>query len=155
MNEIHDAILQSEFTTEEQQIFLQNFRCYLEYDPEKDFVIELDKVFEYLGFTQKANAKRLLLNTKYFTENKDYKIGGGDTLLISKDEPNNTDTNMNINEIPILKHEQKIRGGHNRQSIFITPDAFKNLCMLYPDNSKTLHLNFVFGYVRIRPDVSN
>ena len=47
MNEIHDAILQSEFTTEEQQIFLRNFRCYLEYDPKRDFVIELDKVFEY------------------------------------------------------------------------------------------------------------
>jgi hypothetical protein len=45
---------------------------YLQYDSEKDFVIDLDNIYKWLGFTRKDNAKRLLVN--HFKLDIDYKI---------------------------------------------------------------------------------
>ena len=48
------------FTNYEQQLFLSSFYCYLKYDTKKDFIIDLDNVWKWLGFSQKVNAKLLL-----------------------------------------------------------------------------------------------
>ena len=48
------------FTNYEQQLFLSSFYCYLKYDSKNDFVIDLDNVWPWLGFSSKFNAKRLL-----------------------------------------------------------------------------------------------
>ena len=52
------------FTEFEQQLFVSSFYCYLNYDKNIDFVIDLDNVWKWLGFKQKIDAKRLL--EKYF-----------------------------------------------------------------------------------------
>jgi hypothetical protein len=44
----------------------------LKYDKVNDFVIDLDNIWKYIGFRNKANAKRLLRNS--FIIEKDYKI---------------------------------------------------------------------------------
>jgi phage anti-repressor protein len=62
-------MLDSELNIEEQKIYL-NFQSLLDNDPETDYVIDLDFVFKWLGFTRRANVKRLL--DKYFTINIDY-----------------------------------------------------------------------------------
>lgn len=64
--------LKEKFSNYEQQIFLSNFYCYLKYDKVNDFVIDLDNIWKYIGFRNKANAKRLLQNS--FIIEKDYKI---------------------------------------------------------------------------------
>ena len=64
-----DALLNTE-----QQLFLSSFYCYLSYHPTNDFVIDLDDVWEWLGFSQKVNARSLL--EKNFIIDKDY-IGRG------------------------------------------------------------------------------
>lgn len=61
------------FTTEEQQLFVQSFQAYLQYDGQDDaFVIELDKVCEWMGFNKIGNAKRFLMSK--FEEHRDYII---------------------------------------------------------------------------------
>jgi hypothetical protein len=48
------------FNAFEQQLFLSSFYCYLNYHPTKDFVIDLDDIWKWLGFNQKYNAKYVI-----------------------------------------------------------------------------------------------
>ena len=69
------------FTNYEQQLFLSSFYCYLKYNSRNDFIIDLDNVWKWLGFSQKNNAKMLL--EKQFNIDKDYK-----RLLLSQQKQN-------------------------------------------------------------------
>ena len=64
--------IQENFTDFEQQLFVSSFYCYLNCDQKNDFVIDLDNVWKWLGFTQKYSAKYLL--EKQFTPELDYKL---------------------------------------------------------------------------------
>ncbi len=64
--------IKERFTNEDQQLFVANFYCYLNYDTRKDFIIELDKIYRWIGFSRKGDCKSLLVNN--FIENEDYKI---------------------------------------------------------------------------------
>ena len=92
------------FTDFEQQLFVSRFYCYLNYDPKKDFVIDLDNVWKWLGFYQKYNATYLLEKT--FKIDIDYK-----NLLLNDQE------------------QKKGSGGHNKKKIFLTIKTFKSLCL--------------------------
>ena len=96
--------LSAEFSTEDQIIFLNNFRSYLNYDQDKDYVIDFEKIVPLIGFTRKSNAKRII--DKYCTENEDYKI------LLRLEEKNTT----------VQQHG-------NKEIIMMTPNAFKEFCM--------------------------
>ena len=37
----------------QQKLFVSSFYCYLNYDKNKDFVIDLDNVWKWLGFSNK------------------------------------------------------------------------------------------------------
>ena len=58
-NKLLDKIKQI-FSGFEQQLFISSFYCYLNYDKNIDFVVNLDDVWEWLGFSQKIRAKELL-----------------------------------------------------------------------------------------------
>ena len=64
--------IKENFTEEEQQIYVTSFYCYLNYDSEKDFVIDFDDVWKWCGFTRRDNAIRLL--EKHFVKDVDYKV---------------------------------------------------------------------------------
>ena len=97
--------IKENFTEIEQQIFISSFYCYLNYHQTNDFVIDLDDIWNWLGFQQKYHAKHLL--EKNFIINTDYKI-----LL------------------PNIRDQPKIgRGGHNRSSIVLNIKSFKRLCI--------------------------
>jgi hypothetical protein len=49
--------VQNNFNNYEQQMFIASFYCYLNYDYENDYVIDLDNIWQWLGFGQKVNAK--------------------------------------------------------------------------------------------------
>jgi len=49
--------VKNNFTNYEQQLFISSFYCYLNYDYKNDFVIDLDNVWKWLGFSQKVKAK--------------------------------------------------------------------------------------------------
>ena len=91
------------FTSYEQQVFVSSFYCYLNYN-ETDFVIDLDNIWQWLGFSQKMTAKRLLENC--LINDVDYK-----NLLYFD-----------------VKQEKK-HGGHNKETIMLTVPAFKLFCL--------------------------
>lgn len=52
--------LQKKVTEEEQQLFVQHFSMFLQHDQEREFLISLDDVWEWIGFAKKQTAKELL-----------------------------------------------------------------------------------------------
>lgn len=93
------------FTETQQQLFVSSLYCYLNYHPTNDFVVDLDNIWQWLGFSQKAMAKRTM--EKHFVVDKDYK-----TLLCRLAEQK-TDT----------------RGGHNKETVLLNVQTFKLFCI--------------------------
>ena len=62
--------LKDGFSTEEQQLFISSFYCYLNYKSD-DFVIDLDDIWNWLGYNKKQKAKELL--ERNFKLDIDYK----------------------------------------------------------------------------------
>jgi hypothetical protein len=133
--------LQTNFSDYEQQMFLSNFYCYLKYDKVNDFVIDVDDIWEWLGFTTKGNAKRLVNN--FFVIEKDYKI------LINRNEHQTFDSEnmMEIEEednISNYEKSKKSRGGHNKEKIMLNIITFKRLCMkAVTERANEIHYYFI------------
>jgi len=107
--------IKTNFSDAEQQLFIGSFYCYLNYDTKKDFVVDLDNVWKWMGFSQKIHASVLL--DKLFLVDIDYKIiappiGGA-----------------NVESLLSPSREQKGRGGHNIKKIMLTIKCFKSLCL--------------------------
>ena len=96
--------VQKNFNNYEQQIFLASFYCYLNYDYKNDFVIDLDNVWQWLGFNQKVKAKVLLEN--HFTINIDYKLS-----------------------LSQMGKQTTTKGGHNKEIIMLNIKTFKLFCI--------------------------
>ncbi len=97
--------IKEHFTDFEQQLFLSSFYCYLNYDSKKDFVIDLDNVWKWIGFSQKVKAKILLEN--HFIIDKDY------IKLLSQTGNQST----------------KTKGGHNKEIFMLNVETFKKFCL--------------------------
>ena len=114
--------LQSKFTNYEQQLFLSSFYCYLKYDKINDFIIDLDDVWNWLGFSKKYHAKYLL--EKQFIIDKDYKCLlpklRQQKIIINDDDE--------IVQNP-TKESKSSRGGHNREIIMMNITTFKKICL--------------------------
>ena len=97
--------IKTKFTETEQQLFVASFYGFLKYDSKMDFVIDLDDVWKWVGFSNKAHSKHLL--EKHFIMDKDYK------LLLTK------------------ASDQKfhVRGGHNKEIIMLNVATFKRFCL--------------------------
>jgi hypothetical protein len=113
--------LKETFTEFEQQIFVGSFYCYLKYDKNKDFVIDLDDAWKWLGFKQKIDSKRLL--EKQFKLDIDYKnlapqVGGASS----------NEDNLALGTPKASSPDEKW-GGSNIKKIFLTIKCFKSLCL--------------------------
>lgn len=99
--------LAENFTSDEEKWYLASFYAYSKFHPVNDYVIDLEKVFEMIGFSKKGNAKRTL--QKYFKIDKDYKV-----LLL-----------------PTEKLVKSNGGsGLNKETIFLNINTFKHFCLL-------------------------
>ena len=96
--------IKDNFSTDEQQLFVASFYCYLNYKND-DFVVDLDNIWEWIGFSQKIRAKELLV--KNFKADIDYKFLLHQTGNQKKDG----------------------RGGYNKEKILMTVKTFKKMCM--------------------------
>ena len=114
-------LMNIEFTEEEQRWYVANLYVYMNYHPTNDFPINLEDVYKMIGFVHKKNAKRTLENN--FTEGEDYKVAlphiekrkNHEEVLLLPTEKQKTDEN---------------RGGHNKETVMLNIDTFKNLCMM-------------------------
>jgi hypothetical protein len=90
------------FSNYEQQLFVASFYCYLNYNSKTDFVIDLDNVWKWLGFSNKAHSKLAL--EKNFIINKDYKI-----LLTQLGEQTNKSLITKISDQKVMLEEVIIK----------------------------------------------
>ena len=109
--------VKNSFSNYEQQLFVSSFYCYLNYNSKTDFVIDLDNVWKWLGFSQKFNAKVVL--EKNFIVNKDYKF------LLS--QPTQQKNSNFAPEASGAKTDT--RGGHNKEIIMLNIETFKKFCL--------------------------
>ena len=98
--------IKSVFSDQEQQLFVSSFYCYLNYN-KTDFIVDLDNVWRWLGFSTKQKSEILL--ERHFILDIDYKKSA---LLSGKAD---------------LDDEK--RGGHNLKKIMLTIKCFKSLCL--------------------------
>jgi len=99
--------IKTNFTDNQQQLFVASFYCFLNYDTKKDFVIDFDHVWKWLGFSRKGNAKTVL--NKNFTIDIDYKIK----------------TASEVAEAVL----ETVNGGQNKETIMFTVNTFKKFCL--------------------------
>ena len=96
--------IKDNFTETQQQLFVASFYSYLKYDKNTDFIINLDDIWNWLGFNQKVKARILL--EKHFLIDIDYK-----NLLDAS-----------------IKQDKK-HGGHNKEVFIMNIKTFKLLCI--------------------------
>ena len=115
--------IKDNFTGFEQQLFVSSFYCYLNYDKNIDFCVDLDKIWKWLGFVSKFTAIRLL--EKNFKLDIDYK-----NLASLKSEATSIQENITL-ELPKENLTQKNQkwGGHIKQTIVLTIKCFKSMCL--------------------------
>ena len=97
LNKIKDT-----FSCEQQRLFITSFFCWLNYHPLNDYIIDINTIWKWLGFSQKASAKRII--EKNFKLNIDY--------IVPKE------TKLDLS-----------RGGHNKETILLNIKSFKLLCL--------------------------
>lgn len=100
--------IKENFNENQQQLFVASFYTFLNYDAKKDFVIDFDNVWKWLGFSRKDNAKRLL--DKIFIEEIDYQL--------SKVAPDERGALL-----------EPVNGGQNKETIMLTVNTFKKFCL--------------------------
>jgi len=113
--------IKENFTGFEQQLFLSSFYCYLNYHPTNDFVVELDKIWKWMGFSVKIKAKTIL--EKHFKINNDY------IILLSDSAQQD--------------FQNKKHGGHNKENIMLNITTFKLFCLL-SDTKKSKEIHYYF-----------
>lgn len=106
--------LKKKFTENEQRLFVSSFYCYLNYNSKTDFIIELENVWKWLGFSRIDPCKVVL--TKHFKKDIDYKIHTKDL----------TEENF-APQVAGTKKDR--RGGYNKEKILMTVNTFKKLCL--------------------------
>ena len=111
------------FNESEQQLFIASFYSYLNYHKTDDYIVDLDNIWQWLGFNQKFNAIRIL--EKNFEVEKDYKKS---LSLLGKQT--NIEINNKQNFAPHLGGAKKTgSGGHNIQKYYLNVKTFKSLCL--------------------------
>jgi len=134
-NEYNNKLLnkiKNNFGEYEQQLFISSFYCYLNYDKNIDFVIDLDNIWKWLGFQQKVKSISLL--EKNFKIDIDYKnisfdifneINEENIIKLEDTEKDIINDESDLNNKKIYKKH----GGHNVKKIFLTIKCFKSFCL--------------------------
>jgi hypothetical protein len=90
--------IKAKFTETEQQLFVASFYGFLKYDPNNDFVIDLDDVWKWLDFSTNQKSKMLL--EAQFVKDTDY------IILLNRQ----------------VKQSDHTRGGHNKEILLKSID---------------------------------
>jgi len=139
--------IRQHFTTEQQQLFVSNFYCYLNYNSKTEFVILLDLFWEWIGYSRIDNCKAVLI--KNFKENIDYKIekaapeDAGAAFSAPASSGAKNESVEEDQESEKIKKSKNIGGaGLNKEYITLTINCFKKLCLI----SKTTKASEIHDY---------
>jgi hypothetical protein len=94
--------IKSKFSEGQQQLFVASFFCYLNYNSKNEFIIDLDNVWKWIGFSRKDPAKVVI--DKNFVKDVDYKI---------------------VFQQPL----ENLKGGRPQEQILMTVNTFKKFCL--------------------------
>ena len=111
--------IKTAFSDQEQQLFVSSFYCYLNYN-KTEFVVDLDHVWVWMGFSQKMRAKDVL--ERHFVIDNDYKV-----FVHATSDAKDTQSFARL--IERAKPNDEKRGGHNYKKIMLTIKCFKSLCL--------------------------
>jgi hypothetical protein len=104
------SLLKSNFNENDIELFELNYKIYTinKNNPNK-FIVDLDTIWKWVGFSTKGNAKTLLIKESIgFKVNKDYQI-----LLLQLQKQSLVEK----------------RGGTNKEQILLTVNCFKKFCL--------------------------
>jgi len=109
--------IKEKFTEPQQQIFAASFYAYLNYN-KTDFVIVLNDIWKWLGFSRKEECKRVLV--KHFKQDVDYKIF---TVGLGEEKA--------ATEVAVAGLSRKNLGGagKNKEKILMNISTFKKLSL--------------------------
>jgi phage anti-repressor protein len=110
--------LHENFQEEEQRWYAANLYIYMKFHPTEDFPINLDDIYSMIGFANKENAKRTLVNN--FTRDIDFKVYEGQEVKAARPK-GRTDGTLHKNINPDWE---------GKQTILLNTETFKNLCMI-------------------------
>ena len=129
-------LIKEKFSKEDMELFKLFFNIYKAFKNNKeDFIVDLDEVYEWIGYSNKANAKKSLL--KYFKPNIDY--------MIIKD------SRISLIQLDERDAKDKTKGGDNKQIIKLTIKCFKNFCMV----AETKRSDQIYDYYITMEEVIN
>jgi len=103
--------IKQKFNENQINLFVASFYSYLNYNQETDYVIELENIWKWLGFSRKDFCKVLL--EKHFEKDRDYIIKIKEKTASVVTEAKNKEN----------------RGGHNKEIITMNIKTFKKLCL--------------------------
>lgn len=121
------------FNKDEQQLFIASFYSYLNHDSKTEFIINLSDIWKWLGFSRIDHAKTVL--KKHFVKETDY-IFAPEVAEVKKENLGN--------DFPQVVEKKETRGGYNKETILMTINTFKKLCL--KSNTKradTIHDYFI------------
>jgi hypothetical protein len=111
------------FTDNQQQLFVASFFTYLNYNSKNDFVIDLDNIWKWLGFSRKDHCKTVL--EKHFLKDNDYIIQKATSEVVESCDDKTTE----IFAPEVAEAKKDGRGGNNKEKILMTVNTFKKLCL--------------------------
>jgi len=114
------SFLQERMSSQEEGMFVDSFKAYIQYGrDDKGFVIDLDDVWKWMGFSRKDPAKRLL--QKYFIDNTDY-------ILLHRAVEQNTQSAA-VKDGVMWATGRDSHGGCTKETIMMTVKTFKKFCL--------------------------
>jgi len=112
--------IKDSFTESQQRLFISSFYTYLNYNSKTDFIIELESIWKWLGFSRVDPAKRVL--EKHFKENIDYKI-----ITIKDNDTINLGEETIFHQL--VENKNTETRGRKKEKILMTVNTFKKLCL--------------------------
>ena len=132
------VMLRNALSTDEQRTFVDHFSMYLHVNKD-DFVIDLDNVYEWIGFSSKGAAKRAL--DKALKQDFEFKV-----LLCrsAKQNPHESYNNVLLHSLVEQNPPHDTRGGINREQVLMTVKGFKKFCLAAgTEKARRLHEYYI------------
>jgi hypothetical protein len=116
--------LKNNLNDEEIEMFANSFYMYLKYNPDTDFVIDLDNVWKWIGYKNKGNCKTTLVDK--FSENNHYIVQNFASVATEAKKENDipasavAEAGIQKNVLIAASSKQKNLGGKATVASFIT-----------------------------------